>query len=219
MKETNSMNEKILKVKKALEQNNMAVHYAENSAEVISIVKTLIKKGDTVSCGGSVTLADTGVDKLLKCGEYNFLDRSAPDLTPEQVNDVYTKTFAADAFFCSANAVTENGELVNVDGRGNRVAALIFGPKRVICIVGVNKIVADVPAAFERIKQVAAPLNAKRLNKNTPCLHTGHCIAVGGGIAEGCRSENRICANYVISAHQMVKNRINVIICNQTLGY
>lgn len=213
------MNEKILKVKKALEQNNMAVHYAENSAEVISIVKTLIKKGDTVSCGGAVTLADTGVDKLLKCGDYNFLDRSAPDLTPEQVNEVYTKTFAADAFFCSANAVTENGELVNVDGRGNRVAALIFGPKRVICIVGVNKIVADVPAAFERIKQVAAPLNAKRLNKNTPCLHTGRCIAVGGGIAEGCRSENRICANYVISAHQMVKNRINVIICNQTLGY
>ena len=219
MKEANSMNETIIKVRKALEKNNMAVHYAENSAEVISIVKSLINKGDTVSCGGSVTLADTGVDKLLKNGEYNFLDRSVPNLTVEQINDIYTKTFAADAFFCSANAVTEQGELVNVDGRSNRVAALLFGPKKVVCIVGINKIVADIPAAFERIKRVAAPLNTKRLSKNTPCFHSGQCVSAGGGIAEGCHCDDRICSNYVISAHQTVKNRINVIICNETLGY
>lgn len=213
------MDQKILKVKKALEQNNMAVHYAEKKEDVTEIVKTLIKKGDTVSCGGSVTLSDTGVDMLLKSGEYNFLDRSAAGLTPEQINDIYAKTFSADAFFCSANAVTESGELVNVDGRSNRVAALLFGPKKVICIVGVNKIVADIPAAFKRIKQVAAPLNTKRLNKNTPCFHTGECVAVNGGIADGCGCDERICANYVISAHQVIRDRINVIICNETLGY
>ncbi len=209
----------INKVIKNIQNNNMEAYYAANKAEAVKIAKSLLNKGDTISCGGSVTLAECGITDLMRSGDYNFLDRAVPGLTAAQIDEIYAKTFMADAYLCSANALTEKGELVNVDGRANRVSAITYGPKSVVCVVGVNKIVKDIKEGFRRIKTTAAPLNAKRLNCNTPCAKTGVCIALDGDIADGCMSEDRICASYVVCGRQRIKNRIKVIIVNEELGF
>lgn len=213
------MNETMQRVAQACRKNNMAVYFAETKDEIPGIVRDLLKHGDVISCGGSVTLSECGVTDLMKSGDYTFLDRSVPGLTADQIGEIYRQTFSCDAYFCSANAVTETGELVNVDGNSNRVAAILYGPKSVICIVGANKIVPDVTAAFERIRQVAAPLNAKRLHMNTPCAAAGHCCFPGAQPGTGCMSEDRICANYVVSGWQRNKDRIKLILCDEPLGY
>ena len=159
-KNTKKVNEmKIYRTISALEKNNMQAFYAENSSQALEIVKSLIEKGATVSFVGSESLKQCGVINLLKSGEYNVLDRSAPDLTPEQIEKIYRDTFSADVYLCSSNAITENGELYNVDGFGNRVAAITFGPKSVIMVAGYNKIVSDLDAAADRVKLIAAPAN------------------------------------------------------------
>ena len=212
--------EKVIEnVIKALVANNMNAYYAETKAEVPEIVESILNKGDVISCGGSVTLSECGVTDLMKNGSYNFLDRSAPGLTREEVLEIYRKVFGSDAFLTSANAITENGELINVDGNGNRVSAICFGPKKVICIVGKNKIVSDVNAGLKRVKEVAAPKNAVRLNCKTPCREKGVCPYLNGEIATGCKSPDRLCAHYVVNGYQREKGRINVIICAEELGY
>ena len=214
------MNEMIEKTMTALQKNNMQAYFVEKKEDVIDLVKTLIKKGDTVTHGGSVTLAECGIPALLANGDYNYLDRSVKGLTPEQVKDIYRKTFSADVFFTSANAITENGLLYNVDGNSNRIAAIVYGPESVIVIAGVNKIVPDINAAMNRLKTTAAPLNTKRLNCKTPCAVTGKCLAVDNPLlAEGCKSPERICCNYVVTAQQRHKDRIKVILVGESLGY
>ncbi len=204
---------------KNLEKNNMVGYFAENEQEACELIKTLIKKGDTISCGGSVTLQQCGITEIMRSGDYTFLDRSVAGLTAEQIDEIYAKTYSSDTYFCSANALTVQGEIINVDGRANRVSAICHGPRSVICIVGVNKIVPDVITGFKRVKEIAAPLNAKRLSCNTPCAKTGVCIGINGGISDGCSSPDRICADYVIMARQRVKDRIKVIIVNKNLGF
>ena len=210
------MTEKLKKVKKALEANNITVFFTETKNDIADLVKQIVPKGATVSCGGSVTLADSGVRELLKSGYYNFLDRSAEGVTPEEV---YQKTFACDTFFTSANAVTEDGILYNVDGNSNRVAACCYGPREVLFIIGANKIVKDFPEAVKRVKTVAAPLNAKRLGLDTPCAKLGKCCAENGGVGSGCKSDNRICINFVATAFQRKKDRVKVILCADNMGY
>lgn len=212
------MEQKIEKVMKALASNNMEPYFVKDRQAAVELVKTLINKGDTVSCGGSESLKESGVMDLIKNGDYNFLDREKAK-TPAEIEKVYADTFKADAFFCSANAVTEDGCLYNVDGRSNRVAAIVYGPKSVICIVGINKLVKDIPEAVKRVKTVAAPLNTKRLNMDTPCAKTGICCMPDGDMGTGCKVEGRICASFVVSSYQRVKNRIKVIICGENLGY
>lgn len=207
------------KLIKNLKNNNMEAYFVKTRKEIVPLVKKLINKGDVISCGGSVTLGECGVTDLMRSGDYVFLDRAVKGLTAEQVNEIYEKTFSCDVFFCSANAVTQNGELYLVDGRANRVSATLYGPKSVICIVGKNKIVDNLEQAVKRVKTVAAPKNAKRLNMNTPCAVTGICCMPDGDMGTGCMCEDRICASAVILAHQMVKNRIKVIICEEELGY
>ncbi|MBQ0083983.1 MAG: lactate utilization protein [Clostridiales bacterium] len=206
------------KLLKNLANNNMEAYFVKTKGEIVPLVKKLINKGDTISCGGSVTLAECGVADLMKSGDYNFLDR-AVCRTPEEITEIYRKTYSADAFFCSANAVTENGELYMVDGRANRISAVLHGPESVICIVGKNKIVPDFKAAVKRVKTVAAPKNAKRLNMKTPCAVTGVCCMPDGEPGTGCKCEDRICADFVLLSQQMIKNRIKVIICGEELGY
>ena len=167
------------------------------------------------SCGGSVTLKECGVDALMRSGDYNFLDRAKAD----DVAKLYRDCFSADAYLTSANAVTEKGELVNVDGNANRVGCITFGPKKVIFVVGANKIVKDIAEGFKRVKTVAAPKNAVRLNTATPCRELGHCICVDGDIGDGCKSHQRMCVQYVVTAFQRDKNRIKVIITPESLGY
>lgn len=209
------MTERIQKTIDALKANNMEVFYAESKEEIPGIVKNILNEGDTISCGGSVTLKECGVDTLMRSGTYNFLDRAQT----EDVQKLYRECFSADAYLTSANAVTENGELINVDGNANRVSCITFGPKKVICVVGANKIVKDINEGFKRVKTVAAPKNAVRLDTNTPCKELGHCICVDGSFADGCKSSQRMCVQYVVTSFQRDKNRIKVIITPESLGY
>ena len=215
------MTEQIKLTMENLSKNRMEAFYAETKEEALKTALSLLSDGDTVSVGGSVTLGEVGVLEALKCGKYNYLDRYAAG-TPAEMHDIFRKSFFADAYFTSSNAVTEQGELFNVDGNGNRVAAMLYGPKKVIVIVGKNKIVKDLDSALERLKTVAAPLNAKRLNKDTYCAKTGHCVTMDNGrecdMTYGCRSKDRICRDYITMGEQL-PDRVKVIIVNEDLGY
>ena len=209
----------IEKVLENIKKNRMEPYFVQTKDEVVPLVEKLLPAGITVSVGGSMTLKETGVADLLRSGKYEFLDRARPGITPEEVKQVYRDTFSADAFLCSANAITENGELVNVDGNSTRIAALLFGPDSVIVVAGVNKIVANAEEGFKRIKEIAAPKNTQRLNCNTYCREKGVCVAAEGGLASGCGSEQRICCNFLVSGPQRIPGRIKVILVNENLGY
>ena len=198
---------------KALAQNRIPAVYAPTREEAVEAVRGMLSPGEVVTCGGSMTLAECGVQDLLKSGAYEFLDRE--ELPPEEV---YRRTFSADVFLTSANAITEEGELYNVDGNGNRVAALIFGPKRVIVVAGVNKIVPNLQAAISRVKCLAAPANGVRLETHTPCSRLGRCSGWEGGMTAGCASERRMCCQYVVTGYQRT-DRIRVVLVGEDLGY
>ena len=149
--------------------------------------------------------------KHLRSGRYDFLDRAKEGLSSEDIDKIYRESFFADAYFSSSNAITEDGELYNVDGNGNRVAALLFGPKKVIIVAGVNKIVKNIDEAIKRNREVAAPANAKRLNKKTPCTKVGFCM--------DCKSPEKICREYTIIRSQKDNDRIHVIFINENIGY
>ena len=205
------MEKRIENVMKALERNKMKPFYAENREQLHEIVRSLIKDDRLITAGGSMSLRESGVTELLMT-EYKdvFLDRSK-GTTPEEIGDIYRKAFVSDTFFASTNALTEDGELYNVDGNGNRVSAMIFGPKQVVLVVGTNKIVKDMDEAVRRVETVAAPRNTVRLDCNTPCKTTGEC--------GHCHSDARICCSYVRLGQQRVPDRIKVIIVNEELGY
>ncbi len=218
--ETKDM-QKINRTMLKLQKNNMAAYYAETAAEVVPLVKRLIKAGETVTHGGSETLKQCGVIELLSSGAYHYLDRSKAQ-TPEEVEKLYREAYFADTYFGSANAVTEGGLLYNVDGNSNRVSAYLYGPKQVILICGYNKIVKDLDEATYRVKEYASPQNTKRLGCDTYCSKAGECLSVGSDasyMCDGCRTPGRICCNYVICAQQRHKDRIKVIIVGEKLGY
>lgn len=203
--------QKILRTIDSLEKNNMNGYLAKDKNELINIIDMIVKENSLVSCGGSVTLSETGVIDHLRSDRFEFLDRAKEGLTPDDIVRMYKKTFMSDAFFTSTNAITEKGELYNVDGNGNRVAAMLYGPEKVIVVCGVNKIVKDIPAAIERNKRISAPVNTKRLNKATPCAKVGYCM--------DCNSKERICNEYTVIKRQRNKDRIHVIFMNENLGY
>lgn len=204
-----------------LRKNNMAAYYVETAADVVPLLKTLIKEGETVTHGGSVTLKQCGVIDMLNSGAYHYIDRSKAQ-TPEEINAAYRAAYTADTYLGSSNAITENGLLYNVDGNSNRVSAYLYGPKQVILICGWNKIVRDLDEATYRVKAFASPQNTQRLGCDTYCSKAGECLSVGTDasyMCDGCRSEGRICCNYVICARQRHKDRIKVIIVGEELGY
>lgn len=205
-----------------LRKNNMEPYYVEKVDEVVPLVESLLKDGETVSAGGSLSLKQTGVIELLKSGKYNFLDRSKEGLTADDIREIYIKTFGADTYFASANAITKNGEIYNVDGNANRVSAILFGPKQVILVVGVNKIVDTLDDAIRRVKEISAPFNTRRLSCETYCNKTGHCISLNAdnpSMCDGCDSDARVCCSYTVLAHQRIKNRIKIILVNEDLGF
>lgn len=213
------MNETVQKVIEALRKNRMLADYVPTKEEVVPFVKTLLKEGCTIATGGSRTLDETGVTDLLRSGAYTFYDRNNPMLSADEKAAMTAMGATADVYLCSSNAITERGELYNVDGFSNRVAAIANGPKKVIMVVGINKIVPDLDAAVRRVKTIAAPLNTKRLNCDTYCLKTGVCMGVDGGMTDGCHSPARICCSYLVSAQQRVENRIHVILVGEPLGF
>lgn len=207
------------KVMKNLRNNRFAVDYVTSKDEVLPLVKSLLPLGCTIATGGSRSLAETGVMDFIQSGDYTYIDRMAPGLSPEQRNEMAIKGNSADVYLCSSNAVTEDGELYNVDGNCNRIAAIAFGPKKVIMVVGINKIVPDLDAAIKRVKTVAAPLNTKRLNCDTYCLKNGVCMGLDGDMTDGCHSPARICCNYLVSGQQRVPDRIHIILVGESLGF
>lgn len=205
------MDTRIEKTMAALQRNKIKPFYVETRDELHALVRELIKNDKLITAGGSMSMKESGVTDLLM-NEYKgiYLDRSA-GTTPDEVEDIMRKAFVSDTFFASANALTEEGDIYNVDGKGNRVSAMIFGPKQVILIVGVNKIVQDTAEAIMRVEKIAAPKNTVRLGCDTPCAKTGLC--------GHCHSEGRICCTYVKMSQQRVPDRIKVIIVNEKLGY
>lgn len=215
----NNIPDQILRVMDRLEQNNMSVSYVETKDQVAAAVEALLQPGDTIGLGGSVTLQECGVLELVRRPDYRLIDRYQPGLTPEQMRERFVQALSADVFLCSSNAVTEQGELYNVDGTANRVAAMTYGPRKVILVVGINKIVPDMSAAVERVRTIAAPLNARRLNRDTYCAVNGKCVACGKPMGDGCTSPQRICRDFVVSTTQAQKGRIHVILVGESVGY
>lgn len=204
-----------------LRRNNMAAYYVETKEEVLPLLESLMNEGETVTHGGSETLKECGVIDMLNSGRYNYLDRSKA-ASPEEIEKIYREAYFADTYLSSANAVTEGGLIYNVDGNSNRVSAILYGPKQVVFICGYNKIVKDLDEAVVRLKTVASPQNTKRLNCDTYCAREGECLAMGRDasfMCDGCRSPQRICCNYVVSAWQRKKDRMKVIIVGEKLGY
>lgn len=202
---------KINRTIEALKKNNMNGYYAKNRDEVIELIKDIVSEGSKVAVGGSETLSELGILEHLRSGRYDFLDRYKEGLTREEVTNIFKQSFLADAYLSSCNAITENGELYNVDGNGNRVAAMLYGPDKVIVICGINKIVKDVDEAIKRNREISAPMNAKRLNKKTPCAKVGYCM--------NCNSPERICNEYTLIKKQRSDERMHVIFLNENLGY
>lgn len=216
------MDDRIQRTMNALSANKMKPYYAESSAEACEIVRGLVAGDKLITSGGSVTLKECGVIEMLK-NEFSdaYLDRSSGK-DRDAVEEIMRKAFVSDTFLASTNALTENGELYNVDGNSNRVAAIAYGPDSVIVVAGYNKIVADLNAASVRVKKMAAPPNTMRLDCDTPCAKTGECAAFAVNSDEmtaGCATDGRICCNYLISARQRHKNRIKVILVAESLGF
>ncbi len=194
----------------ALTANRMEARVVESREELLEILRGMLGKGDSIASGGSMTLEETGVNALLSGGDYDFYFRGRTDEKGEPV-DVYRVAFSCDWYFSSSNAITEDGLLYNVDGNANRVAALCFGPRKVVVIAGYNKVVRNLHAAAERVRAIAAPANCIRLGKKTPCASTGHCM--------DCKSPDHICCDRVIQGFQRDPERIKVFLLPEDFGY
>ena len=211
--------EKIKRTIAALDRHNIDAYYAETLEDVSKLAMSFVEPGSSISCGGSETLKECGILEKLRSGEYNFLDRRAEGLSREQSEELERSAFFADVYFTSSNAITENGELYNVDGNANRVAAICYGPKKVIVIAGANKLVRDLDEAALRVKSIAAPCNTQRLNMDTPCQKLGECAGIGRRMTDGCIGAQRICCQYLVTGYQRKRGRIHVILTAETLGY
>jgi len=216
------VNESTLKTIEALKKNNMKPFYVETKEEIIPLIESLMEKGDKVAFGGSVTLSSIDAVEYMKNGGFSVIDRYEDGISPQERKKRFREAFFADVFLTSSNAITTNGDLVNVDGIGNRVAAMIYGPDSVIVVACENKITDSIEDAFDRIKKIAAPKNCQRLGMETYCFAKGECMGLmeeNHSITSGCGSENRICCDYTILSKQRAKDRIKVIICKENLGY
>lgn len=196
-----------------LKKRNINARYCGDSKEAINEICRLIPERATVTLGGSVTVMQSGLLDALRSMNINLLDRYRPGITNKEIEEIMIRGTTADVLLTSCNAITADGKLVNEDGRGNRVAGLIFGPKKVILMVGVNKIVPTVEDGLTRIKHVAAPLNCIRLGLDTPCARTGFCDD------DSCHAPDRICSQITIIESNRVKDRIDVFLVGEELGF
>ena len=198
------------KVIKGLESRNMKGYYAADKEEALKIALELIPEQSSISMGGAMSAREIGLVDAVKNGNYNFIEREG--LTDEASKRAATlAAYDADYFLASANAMTEDGVIVNIDGNSNRVSMIAHGPKHVIFIVGMNKICDDVDGAMKRARNVAAPINAQRFGLSTPCAKTGSCM--------NCKSPDTICCQFLITRYSRHNDRIHVILVNDTLGF
>lgn len=196
---------------KNLEKRNMQGFYCETAEEALALALSLIPEGSSIGKGGSKTVNDIGLLKAIKEGNYNLIAGASSSATREEQHEIASRIFNADFYLMSTNAITYDGQLVNIDGRSNRVSHLCYGPKNVIIVAGMNKVAPDLDTAMARAKNVAAPMNAMRLKKTTPCTATGKCGS--------CLSDDCICCNTVITRYSRFPGRIKVILVGEELGY
>lgn len=195
---------------KKMEKRGFEAYYCPDSASAVKTALSLMEEGSTVTWGGSMTIEECGLIQALNPEKYQIIDRSKVT-DPEGKKACYRQAFSADYYLMSANAITKDGELVNIDGTGNRVAALAYGPDHVIIMVGMNKVEPNLQAAIDRVHNIAAPINAIRLNMNTPCSKTGSCA--------DCLSPDCICGQTIITRFNRVRGRIKIILIGEALGY
>lgn len=195
------------KIIKGLESRNMKGFYAHSKAEALKIALEIIPDGSTVTMGGSVSAREIGLVDAMKLGNYKFIDRDLSDNKRAAALAAYD----VDVFLASCNAMTEDGVLVNIDGNANRVSAIAYGPKKVVFIVGMNKVCKDVDSAMKRARNVAAPVNAQRFGLDTPCSKTGSCM--------DCKSPDTICCQFLITRYSRHDDRIFVILVSDNLGF
>ncbi|MBP5325102.1 MAG: lactate utilization protein [Pseudobutyrivibrio sp.] len=198
------------KVIKGLESRNMKGYYAATKEEALKIALDLIPETSSVTMGGAMSAREIGLVDALKNGNYNFIERENAT-TDEEKRAVTLKGYDADYFLSSANAITEDGVMVNIDGNSNRVSFIAHGPKHVIFIVGMNKVCNDVDGAMKRARNVAAPINAQRFGLTTPCSKTGACM--------NCKSPDTICCQFLITRYSRHNDRMHVILVNDSLGF
>ena len=192
---------------KGLKSRNMTGYYAATKEEALKQVMDLIPEGSTVTMGGCMSAHEIGAVEALKAGNYNFIDRDEY----EDKRKAMLLAYDADVFLSSANAMTDDGILVNIDGNANRVSCIAQGPKKVVFIVSMNKGMSDLDSAMKRARNVAAPANAQRFNIDTPCKKTGKCF--------DCKSPTTICCQMLITRYSMHPGRINVVLVNDELGF
>ena len=192
---------------KGLKSRNMSGYYAADKKEALSIALSLIPEQSSVTMGGCMSAREIGLVDALKSGPYHFIDRDAYD----DKRAAMLAAYDADVYLASANAITEDGVMVNIDGNSNRVSAIAQGPRKVVFIVGMNKVCDDVDGAMKRARNVAAPINAQRFGLNTPCAKTGSCF--------NCKSPDTICCQFLITRFSRHKDRIHVILVNDDLGF
>ena len=195
------------KVITGLESRNMTGYYAATKEDALKLALSLIPKGSSIAMGGSVSAAEIGLVDAVKGPDYHFIDRNAA--TDKRA--AMLAAYDADVFLTSVNAMTEDGVLINIDGNANRVSAIAHGPKKVVMIVGMNKVCKDADAAMKRARNVAAPTNAQRFGLSTPCAKTGSCM--------DCKSPDTICCQFLMTRFSRHADRIHVILVNDVLGF
>ena len=195
------------KVIKGLESRNMSGYYAANKEEALAKALELIPEGSSIGMGGAMSAFEIGLVDALKNGNYNFIDRA----TASDPRELMLATYGADVFLASANAITEDGVMVNIDGNSNRISAIAHGPQKVVFIVGMNKVCDDWDGAMKRARNVAAPINTQRFGLSTPCAKTGSCF--------DCKSPDTICCQFLITRFSRHEGRIHVILVNDSLGF
>lgn len=193
-----------------LKKRNMEGAYFESAADCTRVILAEIPKGSVIGWGGSESIKECGLMDAIQKDSYELLDRSAAK-TPEEARQIYARTVLADYYLMSTNAITLEGELVNIDGNGNRVACLIQGPLHVIIVAGMNKVVTDVATGVARVRNFASPANAIRLKRNLPCAASGIC--------HNCLSPECFCNQIVVTRRSMHPGRIKVYLVGEELGY
>ena len=195
---------------KNLSKRQIEGYYCPSKKDALEKALELMPKGSSVGWGGSMSLIEMGLIHAIKNGDYKVIDR---DITTnlEELKQIYGEICCADYFLMSTNAITLEGELINIDGRGNRVAFLCFGPQNVLILAGMNKVVTDVESGFKRTRDIASSPNAIRLNRKTPCAITGKC--------ENCYSSDCMCGQLIVTRRSGIPNRIKVILIGEVLGY
>jgi len=196
---------------KALKRNNFDAQFFPKTSEALEAVWKMIPEGSKVGIGGSLTLTQIGFFDEVQKRPVQLLNPFAKGLSPEEADRIRREIFTADFFLCSSNAVTEDGKLYNIDATGNRVGAMIFGPKKVILLCGANKIVKDIADAQKRVQEYTAPMNVKRLGLKPPCGQTGECA--------DCASAERICNAYVILAKKPRRTDYMIFFIGEDLGF